>query len=55
MAQPPRLLLTPSQGMTPLHIAADRGHEDIARLLLAKGADTRIQVRNALYDGGGTR
>lgn len=30
-------------GNTPLHVAAIKGHEEIARLLLEKGADTNIK------------
>jgi len=31
--------LTDAQGMTPLHFAADRGHNEVAQLLIANGAD----------------
>ena len=32
------------QGYTPLHLACDRGHADVVRLLLERGADPSIKV-----------
>jgi ankyrin repeat protein len=32
------------QGNTPLHLAADRGHIDVARSLLGAGADRQAKV-----------
>lgn len=40
------LMLKPFlKGYTPLHLAADRGHLDIVKLLLSKGVDKSIKVR----------
>lgn len=39
------------QGSTPLHLAADRGHLEIAKLLLAAGADKTAQVSCSLRIG----
>lgn len=36
--------LIPYQGNTPLHLAADRGHIEVARLLLGAGADRQARV-----------
>lgn len=33
-----------SQGFTALHLACDRGHIDIVRILLERGANTTIKV-----------
>jgi ankyrin repeat protein len=33
------------KGYTPLHLAADRGHLEIVKLLLGKGVDKSIKVR----------
>jgi len=34
----------PLKGYTPLHLAADRGHLDVVKLLLSKGVDKSIKV-----------
>lgn len=41
-AQP--VLNCASQGYTPFHLACDRGHADVVRLLLERGADPSIKV-----------
>jgi len=33
------------KGYTPLHLAADRGHLDVVKLLLSKGVDKSIKVK----------
>jgi ankyrin repeat protein len=47
-----------TNGLTPLHVAADWGHKDVAELLLAKGADVNAKVKDgetpldmAAFDG----
>jgi hypothetical protein len=35
--------------VTPLHLAASRGHKEMVNLLLAAGADTKI--RDSLHEG----
>ena len=37
------------EGVTPLHLAADRGHTEVVELLITKGAEV-----NAQSDGGNT-
>ena len=32
------------QGYTPLHLAADRGHTNLVKLLLGVGADREVEV-----------
>lgn len=39
-----------SQGYTPLHLACDRGHAAVLRLLLENGADTSIKVITILTE-----
>jgi len=42
---------TDAQGMAPLHLAAWRGHKEIAEILIAKGADVNTKENT---NGGGT-
>ena len=42
------ILLTGSQGYTPLHLACDRGNLAVVQILLSKGADATIKVRSHL-------
>ena len=35
-------------GATPLHFAADRGHEEVVKLLISKGADVNAVCRYGL-------
>ena len=38
-------------GMTPLHIAAEGGHKEIAELLIANGADVNVKDNNQFVRG----
>ena len=38
-------------GMTPLHLAAEGGHNEIAELLIAKGADLNVKDQNQFVGG----
>lgn len=40
--------LLDSQGYTALHLAADRGHAEVVKVLLERGADREIKVRGPL-------
>lgn len=44
LKQNPELIDTKEEGLTSLHIAADRGYTDIIRLLLDHGADINAKT-----------
>jgi uncharacterized protein len=47
-ADPQSVATWSCDGFSPLHLAAYFGRDDIARLLLERGADTNAQARNAM-------
>lgn len=48
-ARPDELRTYSHDGFTPLHLAAFFGHEDLARLLLDRGADVNARSRNTTF------
>lgn len=37
-------------GFTPLHMAAQEGHEDCVEMLIERGADVNVPANNGIYD-----
>ena len=46
-------VLTVSKGYTALHLASDRGHENVVQLLLAHGIDSSLKVLSPSLEQSG--